>query len=247
MLSHPIMASDFKNYPPQGQGIATEWLDLWRQLPLAFLPIVLRELIGYDWMMPMERSQIEAQIRLMGSLSIQQLAEKMRGFAALRLNPELEGLDWINHPATFIQDLTAWLWSTHQMDAFHSSAESFNAYLANAPPPKPAMPRFGIVILGQGADPAGDALFQKLRPSGTFFKSIRPDDGVSTLLAYATMRAGKDPAASAFTLGISMAGAAMSAPRLTTVSYSALDLSRSRRPGVPHSRRSPRAIAERKR
>jgi hypothetical protein len=224
MLPKQLTARDFVNYPPRARHIATERLVLLQQLPLAFLPIFLRELTNYDWMLPIERVQIDAQMQLLGSLTGQQLAAKVQGFASLRLNAELEQLDWVNRPAVFIQDLTAWLWSTHQMDAFHSTAATFNGYLADAaPPPEPAMPRLGIVILGQGVEHTDYPLFRKLRPSGTFFHNIKPDDGLDILLAHAVSRAGNNPLQNAWAHWYIEGGVAAPFPGLTTISYAALD------------------------
>lgn len=224
MLPNQLAARDFANYPPQARHIASERLVLLQQLPLAFLPIFLRELMNYDWMLPIERAQIDAQMQLLGSLTRQQLSEKVHGFVVLRLSDELERLDWVNHPAVFIQDLTAWLWSTRQMDAFHSTAASFNGYLADAAaPPKPTMPRFGIVILGQGVGRTDYLLFRKLRPSGTFFSNIKPDDGLDILMAHATSRAGNKPSQNAWAHWYIEGGVAAPVPGLTTISYAALD------------------------
>ena len=227
MLPKQLAAKDFANYPPQARHIAIERLVLLQQLPLAFLPILLRQLTNYDWILPIERAQTDAQMQLLGSLTPQQLAEKVQGFASLRLNDELERLDWVNHPAVFVQDLTAWLWSTHQMDAFHATAAAFNGYLADAaPPPEPAMPRLGIVILGQGVEHTDYPLFRKLRPSGTFFHNIKPDDGLDILLAHAVSRAGNNASRNAWAHWYIEGGIAAPSPGLTTISYAALDRSR---------------------
>jgi hypothetical protein len=228
MLPSQLTARDFANYPPEARRITTERLALLQQLPLAFLPVFLRELINYDWMMPIERVQIDAQMKLMGLLTAQHLSEKVQGFASLCLNTELERLDWVNHPAIFIQDLTAWLWSTRQMDSFHSSAESFNEYLADSTlPPEPTLPRLGILILGQDVDHTDYPLFRKLRPSGTFFNRIKPDNGLDIILAHAASRARTAPTQNAFAHWYIDGGVAATSPSLTSISNTALDRPRS--------------------
>jgi hypothetical protein len=58
MIPRQLTAGSFANYPPAGRSVATEHLALLQRMPLAFLPIFLRELIGYDWMLPGSGTQI---------------------------------------------------------------------------------------------------------------------------------------------------------------------------------------------
>jgi hypothetical protein len=55
MPTQQIQGEQFRNYPPQAKQIATSNLPLLQQLPLAFLPLLLREVIVYDWKFPAER------------------------------------------------------------------------------------------------------------------------------------------------------------------------------------------------
>ena len=144
--------------------------------------------------MPVERKQIDAQLEQLDALSPQQLAKTLSAFAALRLNPELEASDWINQPAAFVQDLSAWLWATDQMDAFHRAANGYETYLSQvAASPHPAMPRLCVVVVGKDAAEPTRVLFQKVRPHGVFFHRFDPRDGLATLLSHAGQRAGKSP------------------------------------------------------
>jgi hypothetical protein len=52
-----------------------------RQLPLAFLPLLLREVIAYDWKFPAERKELDQQFEYLEAFSPQQLAQCMRSFA----------------------------------------------------------------------------------------------------------------------------------------------------------------------
>ena len=233
MIPAQLPPSAFASYPPQARTRASQHLMLLRQLPLPFLPIFLSELIAYDWKMPLERSLIDAQLELLGALTPQQLADKFKPFASLRLNRQLETLAWIDEPAVFIQNLSAWLWSTDQMNAFHAAATAYNAYLAQAAPaPKPAMPRLGIVILGQGAAEPESILFQKLRPSGVFFNNVQPEDGLTLLLTHAAKRSRiqpQRPFAHWYIEGGTSEASALSADAsaLTTISFASLEPQRS--------------------
>jgi len=52
MMPSELKPDHFKGYPPQGRDLAIRHLALLRLLPLAFLPILLREVIDYDWKFP---------------------------------------------------------------------------------------------------------------------------------------------------------------------------------------------------
>ena len=47
---------------------------------------------------------------------------------------ELEHFDWINLPAQFVEQQSAYLWSTHQLDAFRKAATDYGARLQAAVP-----------------------------------------------------------------------------------------------------------------
>jgi len=228
MIPSRLTPNEFASYPPEARTRAKQHLALFRQLPLPFLPIFLSEFIDYDWKMPLERHLIDAQLELLGALTPQQLADKLKPFESLRLNPQLEALAWVDQPAAFIQDFSAWLWSTDQMGAFHVAATAYDAYLAQAAPaPKPATPRLGIVIVGQGAAEPENILFQKLRPSGVFFNSIQPEDGLTLLLTHAVQRSSNQrqrPFAHWYIEGgTSEAQTLSSDASLTTISFASLE------------------------
>src|ERR1700730_878706 len=138
MLPSQLKPADFTAYPPQARRIATDNIALLQRLPLAFACILLREIITYDWRFPAERRQLDEQLRLLSALSKSELATKMQGFAAITLSSELERTDWVRNPSGFMEQLTAHLWSTHQMDSFRVTADTYAAYLAQAAPaPRP--------------------------------------------------------------------------------------------------------------
>lgn len=230
MLPRQLTERDFAGYPPQSHALAVTHLLLLRELPLAFLPIFLREWIRYDWLLPAERIQVDGQVRTLSSLSPADLVAAMRAFASLRLDPRLERMNWIDRPAVFIQEMTAWLWSSGQIEAFNAAAASLNRlFLEAQPPAKPSVPRFGIVILGQGVERTEYPLFRKLRASGVLFTRIQPQDGVRVLLEYAASRAvADDPVKTRAHWYIDGGEAIASSPALTTVSYQALSAQRAK-------------------
>src|ERR1700728_74621 len=194
MLPSQLKADQFSAYPPQARQIAANRIALFEGLPLAFLPLLLRELIAYDWKFPAERRELDHQLAYLGSLSAQQLADAMAPFGALHLSAELERLDWVAAPAQFSEQLTAHLWATHQIDAFRSAAIDY-VHKVNASVSKPALPvsRLVMVVIGAGVDQNRYALFRKLRPQGVYFSNVDPKNGWSLLADTLAARAAAHP------------------------------------------------------
>jgi hypothetical protein len=93
-----------------------------------------------------------------------------------------------------MEQLTAWLWSSSQMEQFRAAAESYGAFLAQAnPPARPKSRRLAVVVIGDGVDKPGYPLFRKLRPHGLYLDHIDPSNGWPILLAEATHRASNSP------------------------------------------------------
>ena len=95
------------------------------ELPMGFAPFLLKELIGYDWKFPAERRELEQQLAYLESLTGEQTGRQMAVFAQLRLSAGLEASDWVNFPGQFLEQLSAHLWATHQMDAFRAASETY--------------------------------------------------------------------------------------------------------------------------
>ena len=49
MLPQDLKTEHFAGYPPEARKLVTNYLGTLRQLPLSFLPGLLRELIDYDF------------------------------------------------------------------------------------------------------------------------------------------------------------------------------------------------------
>ncbi|MBW4028634.1 MAG: hypothetical protein HIU93_14760 [Acidobacteria bacterium] len=222
MLPPQLKPSDFASYPPQAQHLAVSSIGVLQRLPLAFLPIFLRELITYDWKLPAERMQIESQLNALAQLAPDKFAATLQPFTALRLSPTLEAVDWVAAPSAFVEQLTAFLWATNQMDAFRAAADAYNSFLnAAAPAPAPAQPRLVIVVIGQGARETRQPLFTKLRSHGVYCNAIHPEDGLSILIAHAARRA-KAAAPNSFAHWYIDGGVAAPSEHLMRVSYASL-------------------------
>src|SRR5215469_15344066 len=125
MLPSDLKPEHFKNYPPQARKLAENYVGALRRLPISFVPSLLREMIEYDFKFPAERRAIEQELANWSSLPEDKGREWVQGFAQISLSPQLEQLDWINHPAQFVAQLSQHLWTTHQLDAFREAAKEY--------------------------------------------------------------------------------------------------------------------------
>jgi hypothetical protein len=194
MLPSDLKAEQFAGYPPKARELAVAHLATLRQLPLSFAPSLLREVIDYDFKFPAERVSIDQELATLSALTPAQLKEWFQPFSQLSLSPKLENLDWINQPAQFVEQLSAYLWTTHQLDAFREAAITYGnrARMAAASQQTPVH-RLGIAVIGQGVESYDGPLFRNLRKHGTYFRQIKPDNGVELLLAGVETRAKAHP------------------------------------------------------
>jgi hypothetical protein len=204
-------------------------------LPLSFVPNLLREAIYYDFKFPAERRALEKELANLQSLSADPSAETssghpaehfsdwFQGFAQITLSPQLEQMDWVNSPAQFVEQLSAHLWATHQLDAFRKAATDYADRLhAAVPPEQPLVPRLGIAVIGQGVSAYDEPLFRKLRPHGGYFGRVKPEGGLKLLLDAIGARAQSHPIPYGHWY-VDGGEEAEHSPELTCVSYRALE------------------------
>lgn len=216
----------FAEYPPEARKLIVAHLEVIRQLPLSFLPNLLREVIDYDFKFPAERSAIERELATISSLSSTDRDDWFRDFSHLTLSSALERVDWVNQPTSFAEQESAHLWTTHQQDAFRDAASAYGArLLAAAPPSPPSVKRLGIAIIGQGVASYEGHLFRNLRTHGTYFTKLNPENGLQLLLATVVDRAKATPQPHAHWY-VDGGEAAEHSPLITCVSYQALDRTR---------------------
>ncbi|MGB8473384.1 MAG: hypothetical protein WCE61_04780 [Candidatus Acidiferrum sp.] len=222
MLPSDLTPGKFSHYPPEARKLVANDLPALQRLPLSFLPSLLREVIDYDFKFPAERKAIERELANLSSLSAEQSKDWFQGFAQIRLSSHLEKLDWVNSPAQFVEQLSAYLWTTHQLDGFRAAALAYAARLREAVPPQPpAIPRLGIAVIGQGVATPNEPLFRKLRPHGAYFSRVQPENGLRMLLDAVAARAKLHPVEYGHWY-IDGGQAADHGPALTCVSYHAL-------------------------
>jgi hypothetical protein len=196
MLPRDLKPELFKSYPPEARRAVTDYIATLQNLPLTFVPNLLREAIDYDFKFPAERSALEKELANLRSLSAVQQRDWLQGFSQITISPELEQMDWVNSPAQFVERLSAHLWATHQLDAFRNAATDYADRLhAAVPAEQPVIARLGIAVIGQGVSANDQILFRKLRAHGSYFSRVKPDNGLQMLLDAVSKRAKTHPVA----------------------------------------------------
>jgi hypothetical protein len=195
MLPKDLKIEDFAGYPAQSRRVVTESIAVLRQLPASFLPSLLREAIDYDYRFPAEQIAIRKELAALTALPPEEFHAWFQGFAQISLSASLEAFDWVNQPAQFVEQQSAYLWTTHQLDAFRKAATEYGDRLQAAiPAEKPVVQPLGIAVIGQGVDAYDAPLFRNLRGHGTYFSRVQAGGGFQQLLEVATQRAQKYPA-----------------------------------------------------
>ena len=222
MLPTSLRAEQFDGYAPKAKQLAVSHIAILQRLPLSFLPNLLKQVIDYDYMFPAERKAIENELAQLSSLSAADFKELFHPFEELSLSSSLEQADWINQPAQFVEQQSAYLWSTHQLDAFRKAATSYGNHLDSTLRPEPLpVRRLGIAIIGQGVDSYDQPLFRNLRKHGTYFGRVNPESGLDQLLEAVAKRAEAHPLPYGHWY-VDGGQQASHAPSLTCVSYEQL-------------------------
>ena len=77
MLPRDLKPAQFASYPPEARKLVSNYLATLQQLPLSFLPGLLRELINYDFRFPAERRAHERELAQISALSASQIQTDM--------------------------------------------------------------------------------------------------------------------------------------------------------------------------
>jgi len=169
MKPEQLRAEDFSRYPATGRDFAVESLDLLRRLPLAICPSFLQQIQALDTSFPAERASLRRQRDGLAALPAEKFSTLVAPLAHLSIPESLEKSDWVRAPSTFIPELTAWLWSSGQIDTFRSSVQKIFAAI---PDPPAAAHRLTLVVLGRDADPGTTPRLQKLRTRGVMLTAL---------------------------------------------------------------------------
>jgi len=194
MLPTELKADQFAGYPPDARKLIVVHLGVLRQLPISFVPNLLREAIDYDFKFPAERAALDGELAVISALTPAQRKEWFQGFEEISLSAKLLDFDWVDQPAQFVEQQAAYLWTTGQLDGFRKAATGYGNRLQDAAPPAPLpVRRLGIAIIGQGVESYGAPLFRNLREHGTYFGRVKPENGLQLLLEVASSRAKVNP------------------------------------------------------
>ena len=223
MIPRDLKPEQFEGYPPEARKVAIAHLAALQQLPLSFAPSLLREVIDYDYKFPIERTSIDKELANLSSLSPAQMQDWFRAFSQFSLSAKLEQYDWVNGPGQFVEQLSAHLWSTHQLDDFRRAATAYGDRLGTAAPSDPPPGRrLGIALIGQGVASYDAPLFRNLRPHGTYFGNVKPEGGLDLLLNGIAARAKADPVSYGHWY-VDGGLEAHHSPQLTCISYARLE------------------------
>jgi hypothetical protein len=190
MLPADLKESNFAAYPPMAARAAREQLSILQQMPLCLAPVYLRELIATDVHFPAERRNLTAQFRYLQSLDTVGRDKVMAGFRAVSLPDDFAREDWVNHPQRFMEKMTAYLWSSHQIEQFQAAARNYGDASAEAvSSSREPQSRVAVVALGRELVNENYPLFRKLRPNGVFFAHVEQEVGFQELTNWCSQRA----------------------------------------------------------
>jgi hypothetical protein len=224
MLPAQLHEGVFVGYPPEARVVATRHLPLFQKMPAVFVPIMLREVIAYDWRFPIERKELDDQFDYLGSLSGEELGRVLGDFGQIQITPELSKLDWVGSPGVFVEQLTAYLWASRQMDRFRAAADEYaKSWRTARPQAPPVTPRLAVVVVGRGVAQTTYPVFRKLRPHGVYFTKVNPEGGLSTVLEAVVERAAASSEAYSHWYIDGGESATTKGRELTRVSYAALE------------------------
>ncbi|MBS1800508.1 MAG: hypothetical protein JSS95_11865 [Acidobacteria bacterium] len=191
MRAVELTLRSFDAYPPLGRRLAIDHTELLRRCPMALRPSLLAELSTFDWQFPAQQMEVESRLRVLeAEPSLPDLFSAIN--VPLSVGP---GINWVNHPHLYLESLTAYLWSSHQMDRFREISSRFVQQLAaKIPPTTLSTHRLVMVVIGRDAQPSPYPLFERLRPHGQIFTNLQRERTGEVLLDALRKRAGETAA-----------------------------------------------------
>ena len=192
MTPDQLTAASFANYPPEARQFGVAHLALLQQLPIAVAPAFLREIIVFDWRFPAERRTFEQQCVWLESLTPEHRERLLAPFRQITMPASLAAKDWVGSPQPFLEQLTAYLWSSSQIDTYRRAAQDLLAVPLDQTPQKD---RFVIVVVGKDATAPSPQLFRKLAPHGVTLHNLKwTTETPQQLHATLQQHAGSQPA-----------------------------------------------------
>ncbi|SDE91958.1 hypothetical protein [Terriglobus roseus] len=186
MTPADLQPANFDKYPPLAQAFAIRHLGLLRELPMSVCPSFLVQIIALDTRFPVERETLEWQCVSLEAMEPQRRASLLTPLRVITLPPELERTNWVHSPGTFVEQMTASLWSSGQINAFH---EASRALFEAIPEKTDTTDRLLFIVLGQGADVSRSSLMRKLARQGIRLEGIDAASVKAQMLAEVADRA----------------------------------------------------------
>lgn len=186
-----LSSDQFSLYPPQGRDLATSHLAALRGMPAPLLPVFLVELKEYDWKFPVEQRELVTRLEF-----VEANPSSLAAFRNIKVPAALDSPDNVKDPQRFLAGMTAYLWSSLQMDAYRKAADQMvGLYDARVKPKAPTHPRLVMICIGRESAAPNFPLFQKIRGSGQVCINVRTDGATATLLHALHERSRNDPTA----------------------------------------------------
>ncbi|MBW4039264.1 MAG: hypothetical protein HIU91_10385 [Acidobacteria bacterium] len=163
-----LHVEDFGTYSAGAASFAEGQLSLLRTLPLSLCVVLLKQISRYDTLFPAEREDLSQLLRLLGS---QQMATTISDFKRIVLSEDLRRRDWIRDPGRFVEEMTAELWTSDQIDGFRQAAAQLTPPVE--PPPR-GISRLMMVDFDSRLEKPNFVLFRRLLEHGTLFTNVTP-------------------------------------------------------------------------
>jgi hypothetical protein len=141
---------------------------------MAVCPSFLQQIQNLDTSFPAEKDSLRGQCDSLQNLAPDRYAELTAPLEALSIPKALQLMDWVHAPEGFINELTAFLWSSGQIGQFRSGA---SALFAAIPTQVDTTHRLVFVMLGQGAQVEYGKALRKLSKIGVRLTSLKADTG----------------------------------------------------------------------
>jgi hypothetical protein len=199
--NNQLTAASFAAYPPEARQLAVKQIALLQRLPLAFLPLLLRELIVYDWKFPAERADLGPPVHVSG-LAAGRSSAAMSAVRAAQARARA-GADRLGQLPGRLFGAALRASMGHAPDRRlqrrrgRLRSESFGAAQIGRRFGRrrrgAAHAQAGHRVIGQGVAKSDYRLFRKLRPQGVYFTQVKHAGGVQVLLDAAAARAKAHP------------------------------------------------------
>jgi hypothetical protein len=196
MKPQALTVSSFDKYSPSARAVAVEHLEQLKRLPVPVLASFLDRIMGWGWEFPAERYELTGQLRALGLLTPGELRPLLEPFLNISLPSDLEELEWLNAPATFLERLTPYLWSSGQIDKYRLAAKTLiDTLSAHDAAPHADTQRLVIFTCGKDLVAKNYPIFSKLGKHGLQATEVDGDDADEWISGMLARRNARNPAA----------------------------------------------------